>query len=86
MMAKDPNQFILDLLRAVRDATGARRPPAWISVQKVEARLCTGNAEALDLALRLAGRKGWLRSDGDPASSVSLTVQGMAILETVPNT
>ncbi|MFO1081976.1 MAG: hypothetical protein U1E23_15265 [Reyranellaceae bacterium] len=85
-MAKDPNQFILDLLRAVRDATGARRPPAWTSVQKVEDRLGIGNAEALDIALRLAGRKGWLRSDGDPASSVSLTVEGMAVLETAPKT
>ena len=81
MPATDPNQFIIDLLRAVHNATGARRPPAWAAVEKVQARLGRTNNEALDVAIRLAGRKGWLRSDGDPASSISLTVQGLSALE-----
>ena len=81
MPATDPNKFIIDLLRAVHNATGARRPPAWTAVEKVQAKLGTTNNEALDVAIRLAGRKGWLRADGDPASSMTLTVQGLSILE-----
>src|SRR5262249_53112708 len=81
MPATDPNKFIIDLLRAVHNATGARRPPAWTAVEKGQAKLGTTNNEALDVAIRLAGRKGWLRADGDPASSMTLTVQGLSILE-----
>jgi hypothetical protein len=81
MPATDPNKFIIDLLRAVHNATGARRPPAWTAVEKVQAKLGTTNNEAFDVAIRLAGRKGWLRADGDPASSMTLTVQGLSILE-----
>jgi hypothetical protein len=81
MPATDPNKFITDLLRAVHNATGARRPPAWAAIAKVQAKLGTTNNEALDVAIRLAGRKGWLRADGDPASSLTLTVQGLSVLE-----
>jgi hypothetical protein len=81
MPPSDPIKFIIDLLRAVHHVTGARRPPAWTAVDKVQAKLGIANGEALDLAIRLAGRKGWLRADGDPASSISLTVQGLAALE-----
>jgi len=81
MPTQDPAQFIIDLLRAVRNVTGARRPPAWAAVEKVQGRLGVANSEALDVAIRLAARKGWLRSDGDPATSITLTVQGMTALE-----
>ena len=81
MPTKDPTQFIIDLLRAVRNVTGARRPPAWTAVDKVQAKLGVANSEALDLAIRLAAKKGWLRSDGDPASSIALTVEGLKALE-----
>jgi hypothetical protein len=81
MPAQDTTKFIVDLLRAVRSVTGERRPPAWTSVDKVQTKLGTANSEALDLAIRLAGKKGWLRADGDPASSVTLTVQGVTALE-----
>jgi len=86
MAAQDTTKFIVDLLRAVRNVTGERRPPAWTSVDKVQARLGTSNSEALDLAIRLAGKKGWLRADGDPASSITLTVQGLSVLETSSTT
>jgi len=81
MPTKDPTQFIIDLLRAVRNVTGARHPPAWTAVDKVQAKLGVANSEALDLAIRLAAKKGWLRSDGDPASSIALTVEGLKALE-----
>lgn len=81
MPATDPNKFIIDLLRAVYSTTGGRRPPVWTAVEKVQAKLGTTNNEALDVAIRLAGRKGWLRADGDPASSITLTVQGLSALE-----
>jgi hypothetical protein len=86
MPTQNPAQFVIDLLRAVRDVTGSRRPPAWTAVEKVQARLGVANGEALDLAIRLAARKGWLRSDGDPASSVTLTVQGMTALQSSSTT
>ena len=81
MSAADPNQYIIDLLRAVHNATGARQPPAWTAVEKVQAKLGTKNNEAFDVAIRLAGRKGWLRADGDPASSITLTVQGLSAIK-----
>ena len=86
MPTKDPTQFIIDLLRAVRYVTGARRPPAWTAVDKVQAKLGVANSEALDLAIRLAAKKGWLRSDGDPASSIALTVEGLKALESSSTT
>jgi hypothetical protein len=82
MPAKDPSQFIFDLLRAVRNVTGARPPPVWTAVVKVQAKLGIANSEALDLAIRLAVKKGWLRSNGEPASTIALTVQGLMAIET----
>jgi hypothetical protein len=86
MPAQDTTKFVIDLLRAVHNVTGGRRPPAWTSVAKVQTRLGISNGEVLDLAIRLAGKKGWLRADGDPASSVTLTVQGLMALETSTTT
>jgi hypothetical protein len=86
MPALDTTKFLIDLLRAVSSVTGERRPPAWTSVDKLQTRLGTANGEALDLAIRLAGRKGWLRADGDPATSVTLTVQGLMALQTSSTT
>lgn len=79
--AINPVEFLTSLLRAVRDVTGHRQPPAWTHVSKVQGKLATDNVDAVDAAIRLAVKKGWLRADGDPASSVTITVQGVKFLE-----
>ena len=76
-----PAQFISALLNAVHDLTGRRPPPTWAHVDKVERKLETGNRDAVDAAIRVAVGKGWLRSDGDPPSSVTMTVEGIKLLE-----
>ena len=76
-----PAQFLSSLLTAVHDVTGRRPPPTWTHVDKVQAKLATANRDALDAAIRVAVARGWLRADGDPASSLTLTVQGLSILE-----
>ena len=83
MAAQPPNaaQFIVTLLNAVRELTGRRPPPTWTHVDKVENRLGVTNRDAIDAAIRLAVAKGWMRSDGDPPSSVTLTVDGIKLVE-----
>ena len=83
MMDAKPNaaQFISALLGAVHELTGRRAPPTWTHIDKVQRKLGTANADAVEAAIRLSVAKGWLRSDGDPASSVTLTVQGIKLLE-----
>ncbi|OFX00244.1 MAG: hypothetical protein A3D94_12820 [Alphaproteobacteria bacterium RIFCSPHIGHO2_12_FULL_66_14] len=82
MTAKPPDaaKFISALLAAVHELTGRRPPPTWTHVDKVQRRLATGNTDAVDAAIRIAVARGWLRSDGDPASSVTLTVEGLKVL------
>jgi hypothetical protein len=77
----NPAQFISALLGAVHELTGRRPPPTWTKIDKVQRKLGTANADAVEAAIRLSVAKGWLRSDGDPASSVTLTVLGMKMLE-----
>ena len=74
-------QFIFALLNAVRELTGRRPPPTWTHVDKVQRKLETDNTDAVDAAIRVAVGKGWLRSDGDPPSSVTMTVEGIKLLE-----
>jgi hypothetical protein len=83
MVDKPPSaaQFISSLLNAVHELTGRRPPPTWTHIDKVQHKLGTENTDAVEAAIRLAVAKGWLRSDGDPASSVTLTVQGLKMLE-----
>jgi len=83
MVDKPPSaaQFLSSLLNAVHELTGHRPPPTWTHVDKVQRKLGTENTDAVEAAIRLAVGKGWLRSDGDPASSVTLTVQGLKMLE-----
>ncbi|MFO1157294.1 MAG: hypothetical protein U1E60_00490 [Reyranellaceae bacterium] len=78
----NPAQFIAALLRAVREVTGHRQPPAWTHVSKVQSKLATANTDAVEAGIRLAVKKGWLRADGDPAASVTLTVDGVKFLQT----
>lgn len=87
MVTKPPNaaQFISSLLAAVRELTGRRPPPTWTHVEKVQRKLATDNTDAVDAAIRVAVGKGWLRSDGDPPSSVTLTVDGVKLLESLPS-
>lgn len=80
--AISPVQFLSNLLRAVREVTGHRQPPAWTHVSKVQSKLATDNADAVDAAIRLAVKKGWLRADGDPATSITITVEGVKVAQT----
>jgi hypothetical protein len=83
MVAAPPNpvQFLTSLLAAVRELTGRRPPPTWTHVDKVQHKLGTSNRDAIDAGIRLAVSKGWLRADGDPPESVTLTVDGIRFLE-----
>jgi hypothetical protein len=76
-----PAQFISALLTAVRELTGHRPPPTWTHVDKLQHKLATGNRDAIDAAIRVAVGRGWLRSDGDPPLSVTITVEGIKLLE-----
>jgi hypothetical protein len=76
-----PAQFLSSLLTAVHDLTGRRPPPTWTHVDKVQAKLGITNRDALDAAIRVAVARGWLRADGDPPSSVTMTVDGIKLLE-----
>jgi hypothetical protein len=76
-----PAQFISALLTAVRELTGHRPPPTWTHVDKLQHKLATGNRDAIDAAIRVAVGRGWLRSDGDPPASVTITVEGIKLLE-----
>lgn len=86
MIAKPPSaaEFISNLLNAVHDLTGRRPPPTWTHIDKVQSKLGIANADAVEAAIRLAVAKGWLRSDGDPASSITLTVAGIKLIEPKP--
>ena len=74
-------QFLTALLTAVRELTGRRPPPTWTHVDKVQHKLATGNRDAIDAAIRVAVARGWLRADGDPPESITLTVDGVKLLE-----
>ena len=82
MVEKPPTaaEFMSALLSAVHELTGRRPPPTWTHVDKLQRKLATANTDAVEAAIRLAVGKGWLRSDGDPASSVTLTVDGLKLL------
>jgi len=74
-------QFLFTLLAAVRDLTGRRPPPTWTHVDKLQARLRIDNRDAIDAAIRVAVARNWLRADGDPPQSITLTVDGIKLLE-----
>ena len=76
-----PAQFLAYLLEAVRELTGRRPPPTWTHVDKVQTKLAISNRDALDAAIRVAVAKGWLRADGDPPESITLTVEGHKLLD-----
>lgn len=86
MVATTPNaaQFMSAVLAAVHELTGRRPPPTWTHVDKVQRKLGIGNTDAVEAAIRLAVAKGWMRSDGDPATSVTLTVDGLKLLAPRP--
>jgi hypothetical protein len=77
-------QFISSLLGAVHELTGRRPPPTWTHVEKVQRKLGIENRDAIDAGIRLAVAKGWLRSDGDPPTSITLTGAGLKILPPSP--
>jgi len=76
----NPAQFLSSLLTAVHELTGRRPPPTWTHVDKIQARLATANRDAIDAGIRVAVARGWLRADGDPPSSVTLTVDAIRLV------
>jgi hypothetical protein len=83
-MATPPNataQFLVSLMTAVRQVTGGRPPPTWAKVDKVMQKLGTANRDAIDAGIRLAVAKNWMRADGDPPASITLTVDGVKVVE-----
>lgn len=82
--AISPAQFVANLLRALHDVTGQRPPPTWTKVDKVQAKLGTDNRDAIDAAIRVAAKRGWLRINGDPPESITITVDGVKFLEKPP--
>ena len=76
-----PVQFLTDVLNAVHEVTGRRPPPTWTHVDKVQHKLGTDNVDAVHAAIRLAVAKGWMRADGDPPASVTITVSGIKLLK-----
>jgi hypothetical protein len=83
-MATPPNaaaQFLVSLMTAVRQVTGGRPPPTWAKVDKVQQKLGIDNRDAIDAGIRLAVKKNWMRADGDPPASITLTVDGVKVVE-----
>ena len=79
---QSPAQFLSALLAAVSELTGRRPPPTWTHVDKVQSKLGTDNRDAIDAAIRVAVARRWLRADGDPPVSITLTGDGVKLLET----
>jgi hypothetical protein len=77
----NPAQFLTSLLTAVHELTGRRPPPTWTHVDKVQTRLGTANRDAIDAAIRIAVARRWLRADGDPPVSITLTGDGVKFLD-----
>ena len=72
---------MLSLMTAIRQVTGGRPPPTWAKVDKVMQKLGTDNRDAVDAGIRLAVAKNWMRADGDPPASITLTVDGVKMVE-----
>jgi hypothetical protein len=79
-----PAEFLASLLGAVHELTGRRPPPTWTHVDKLRHKLGTANVDAVDAGIRVAVKRGWLRADGDPPASVTLTVDGVRMLGSKP--
>ncbi len=82
--APNPAQFLSTMLTAVRELTGRRPPPTWTHVDKLQAKLAIENRDAIDAAIRVAVARGWMRADGDPPASITLTVDGIKLIEPAP--
>jgi len=78
---QSPAQFLSALLAAVHELTGRRPPPTWTHVDKVQRKLGSDNRDAIDAAIRVAVARGWLRADGDPPASITLTGAGVKLVE-----
>ena len=67
--------LVLDLLRAVHEATKAKTPPYWVSVESLD---LESDPERVDAAVALAVLNGWLQVGGTPGHSVAITSSGIA--------
>jgi hypothetical protein len=74
----DPPPLVLRVLRAVRAATGDRKPPHWIGLDALTLRI---DQFRLGQAIALAERAGWLKVAGHPPLTVAITPAGLAALE-----
>lgn len=74
----DPPPLVLRMLRAVRAATGDRKPPHWIGLDALTLRI---DQFRLGQAIALAERAGWLKVAGHPPLTVAITPAGLAALE-----
>jgi hypothetical protein len=70
--------FVLDVLKAVHRATAGRRQPFYVSLADLG---LPPDLERFNAAVMLASFSGWLQAGGDPPHSVSLTAEGLALLE-----
>ena len=73
-----------DTLAAMRAAHARNPVPDWRTrAQRLRAleALLHDNRDAIDAAIRVAVARRWLRVDGDPPESITLTGDGVKLLE-----
>ncbi len=78
---RSPPPLVVRVLRAVRDATGDKKPPHWIGIEALRLRI---DQFRLGQAIALADRAGWLKVAGHPPLTVAITSAGLAVLEHAP--
>jgi len=81
MAAPSPAQFPDDDAFSRARAHRAPAAPTWTHVDKLQAKLGIENRDAIDAAIRVAVARGWMRADGDPPASITLTVDGVKLIE-----
>ena len=74
---RQPPALVMSVLHVLRDATGYKALPHWISIDALG--LAFDRAR-LDEAIVLAGISGWLKWKGDPPESLSITTSGIDLL------
>ena len=80
-MSASPPPLVMRVLRAVRAATGDKRPPHWIGLDALRLRI---DQLRLGQAIALAERAGWLKVAGHPPLTVAITKAGLDAIEAAP--
>jgi hypothetical protein len=68
----------MSLLHVLRDATGDKALPYWITIDALGLRV---DRIRLNQAIILAGISGWLKLKGNPPESLAITASGIELLE-----